>query len=429
MQWMQHYVMVMRNLILIIVFLFLSCISHFAASILSQRAKKHKSGLIKNTVIINEQTARPDKTLHECYSTPTEEKLTRSALKSEFDKYVIGDRKTLVILDSLNYIKGFRYELHCISKASGEKHGVIWLICREEVAKKWNEKRTDEKNKYTEETMDELILRYEPPDQRNRWDRPLYRVDVHSTLDQSLLAELKLNQDHVDTANNNDDDETGKAAEKILKKSVYNMHSLSDAIKDSSQSSTITSNKKLGSSFRKVTTGSGGFRRAGVVPEQDSLEKKNHSTEKGDDNTSEVIAEDTTSKRLGKEREVKKMEDLIDAILDSFLLDVEALKEGQSTMLTTAASSNVLNDVESISQDISNAFLNAQSNASVGGGKITVPIGSGKTFSIQVNKTVQAVEMKRLRRQYVSWIKDNPPRDVSTEGIAASFLSFIENQL
>ena len=92
------------------------------AKLLAERAKSHRSGLIKNVVIINEQSARPDKTLFQCYETSTEEKLTRSALKSEFDKYVVGDRTTLVILDSLNYIKGFRYELHCISKAVGEKH-------------------------------------------------------------------------------------------------------------------------------------------------------------------------------------------------------------------------------------------------------------------------------------------------------------------
>lgn len=391
--------------------------------------KKHSSGLIKNTVIINEQSARPDKTLLECYATSTEEKLTRSALKSEFDKHVIGDTKTLVILDSLNYIKGFRYELHCISKAVGEKHGVIWLLCREEVAKKWNEKRSDERQKYSEEIMNELILRYEPPDQRNRWDKPLYRVDVHSTLEDKLLDELQICKDNENTNNDDtDDDQTGRAAENILNKSVYNMHSLSDAIKGSTQSATVTSKKKIGSSFRRASPG-GGFKRA-VATDTNIT----HS-----DTKESVIAEGASisndegceqRKHQAPKRKLKKMEDLVDAILDSFLLDVEPLKEGQSTKLSTAASSNVLHDVDIISQNIATTFLNAQRNTSLGnGGSISVPIGSGKTFSIQINKTVQIVEMKRLRKQYVRWVKDNPPRDTSSMGISYSFLSFLENQL
>lgn len=385
--------------------------------------------MIKNTVIINEQSARPDKTLIECYATSTEEKLTRSALKSEFDKHLIGDTKTLVILDSLNYIKGFRYELHCISKAVGEKHGIIWLLCREEVAKKWNEKRCDERQKYSEEIMNELILRYEPPDQRNRWDKPLYRVDVHSTLEDKLLEELEIFKDNDNiNSGGTDDDQTGRAAERILNKSVYNMHSLSDAIKAPTQSATVTSKKKIGSSFRRASPGSG-FRRAVVTNTTDTYSdtKQSVNAESANISNSEECKQ---TKHKDSKRKVKKMEDLIDAILDSFLLDVEPLKEGQSTKISFAASSNVLHDVDIISQNIATAFLNAQSNASLGnGGSINVPIGPGKTFNIQVNKTVQIMEMKRLRKQYVRWVKDNPPRDTSHIGISSSFLSFLENQL
>lgn len=67
------------------------------SELLASRALTHKSSLIKSTVIISEKTARPDKTLRECYSNSTEEKLTRSALKSEFDKFV-KDPSKLVIL-------------------------------------------------------------------------------------------------------------------------------------------------------------------------------------------------------------------------------------------------------------------------------------------------------------------------------------------
>ncbi len=478
-------------------------------------------------MIINEQSARPDKTPYECYCSSKEEKFTRSALKSEFDKYVVGDKKTLVILDSMNYIKGFRYELHCISKAMGEKHAVVWLLCGETIAKKWNDQRrksrrgqniqngqngqngqnvngekdedqnsdNDKDYFYTEEMMDELMQRYEPPDQRNRWDRPLYRVDVHSTLSDSDLEDLNLNMNldmnldvnmnsrtskeankskivdgtssktsndgdnDFNNSNGNDDqedqDETSRTAAKILNKSVYNMHSLSDAIKDSTQSKTVTSNKKMGSSFRRATAtakvgarsggvgarpGAGaGFRRANKQQTTTTVKDKNDGNNNTVTREMEITATTTQIPKKTDQkhkRQVKKMEDLVDAILDSFLLDVEPLKEGQSTKLSTAAATNVLNDVDSISQDVATAFLNAQQNSTINstssGGKIFVQIGSGKmgkTFGIQVNKTVSVLEMKRLRRQYVRWVKDYPPKDTSKVGIATSFLSFLENNL
>lgn len=52
-----------------------------------------------------------------------QEKDTRGTLKSEVDRWVTKDN--LVILDSLNYIKGFRYELYCISRAQSSPHCVV----------------------------------------------------------------------------------------------------------------------------------------------------------------------------------------------------------------------------------------------------------------------------------------------------------------
>mmetsp|Transcript_30388 Transcript_30388/g.35377 ORF Transcript_30388/g.35377 Transcript_30388/m.35377 type:complete len:463 (-) Transcript_30388:243-1631(-) len=445
------------------------------AKLLRERALNHKSKLIQNVFIVNEQSARPDKTLRECYSTSTEEKLTRSALKNEFDMHV-GKEKTLVVLDSMNYIKGFRYELHCISKASGGKHGVIWLICNEEVAKKWNEQRSEISNTgesgtsndndnqsknedcyYSEEMMEELMLRYEPPDQRNRWDRPLYRVDVNSTLDDNILGNLKLSN-HTTNPNIND------SAEEVLQKSVYNMHSLSEVIKDSSQSTVVTStasNKIMGSSCRittaatttstvtaPATTGSGfrraaasksGFQRA-ISSSSSSTRKKieskhtynNDTTTTSSFNIVEIKQNVNETSPTNTKRVIKKMENLIEEILDSFLLDVEPLKQGQSTQIPRSAATNLLHDVDSISQDVANMFLTAQQNQGGigGGGKILIPIEVGKEpISIQVNKNIKAVELKRFRRQYVKWAKEHPPRDTSKIGIATSFLSFLENQL
>ncbi len=41
------------------------------------------------------------------------------------DKLISQDR--IVILDSTNYIKGFRYEMHCLVRAARTTHCVIYL--------------------------------------------------------------------------------------------------------------------------------------------------------------------------------------------------------------------------------------------------------------------------------------------------------------
>jgi len=426
--------------------------------------------------------------------------MTRAALKSEFEKHCGGSGKnnTLVILDSMNYIKGYRYELHCIAKAAGEKHAVIWVLLQPDIAIRWNNERRQRHNDecasinepkedrvndggssgsrpsavegdvnyyYTEDQMKELTCRYEPPDQRNRWDRPLYRVDVTSTLDAKSLG------DYCVTKTDDDGDDTGKAAEEVLHNSVYNFHSLSDAIRDESQSKVATSSNysklqrqrnktaSVSSSFQRRAVGGrstgraggarGGFQRHiplattttdGKQHDDAGIPRSVSSNEEINANGNINVKDESTNITGVKGNAVKKnIEDLIDAILDSFLLDVQPLKQGMSTKSHTSASSNVLHQVDSISQQTMTAFLSAQQKAGAsGGGNLKIPIGVGsdvnatggeETYSIQSTRTIRVVEMKRWKRQYIKWVSDHPPKDTSEVGIARSFLSYVENQI
>ncbi|XP_036613712.1 protein KTI12 homolog [Trichosurus vulpecula] len=54
--------------------------------------------------------------LREAYSDSTREKALRAALKASVERD-LGPR-AVVLLDSLNYIKGFRYELYCLARAA-----------------------------------------------------------------------------------------------------------------------------------------------------------------------------------------------------------------------------------------------------------------------------------------------------------------------
>lgn len=78
-----------------------------------------------------------------------------------------------VILDSLNYIKGFRYELYCLSKLLKTTQCVVHCDTPTQIASNWNEERSPESEKYSEEIFQALVQRFEPPDSRNRWDSPL----------------------------------------------------------------------------------------------------------------------------------------------------------------------------------------------------------------------------------------------------------------
>jgi len=48
------------------------------------------------------------------YKDPQMEKILRASLKSNVEKLI--DKNRVVIIDSLNYIKGFRYELYCLAR-------------------------------------------------------------------------------------------------------------------------------------------------------------------------------------------------------------------------------------------------------------------------------------------------------------------------
>ncbi|ANZ77197.1 BA75_04207T0 [Komagataella pastoris] len=92
-------------------------------------------------------------------------------------------RKTIVILDSLAYIKGFRYQLHCESKAMGTPYCLLHIIAPTESCYKWNEERDLTKDtKWDKDLIDALIMRYEEPNHLNRWDSPLVPVPYDEPL-------------------------------------------------------------------------------------------------------------------------------------------------------------------------------------------------------------------------------------------------------
>ncbi|XP_049699154.2 protein KTI12 homolog [Helicoverpa armigera] len=124
------------------------------------------------------------------YLDSQKEKRVRGYLKSEVLRLIGKDG--VVILDGSNYIKGYRYELYCASKASKSTQCTVYTIRNHNEAWEDNLKRQSETDAgntentsipYTEEVFNALTrLRFEEPNSNNRWDSPLFTVQPSDEL-------------------------------------------------------------------------------------------------------------------------------------------------------------------------------------------------------------------------------------------------------
>ena len=107
------------------------------------------------------------------FESSAREKEIRCSIRGEVERLLSPDK--LVIVDSPSYVKGFRYELYCISKHARTPHCLLVSSATLERVIQWNKER--EGIKFREETLREVDMRFEPPNEANRWDRPLFRLE------------------------------------------------------------------------------------------------------------------------------------------------------------------------------------------------------------------------------------------------------------
>ncbi|KAK0416473.1 hypothetical protein QR680_012509 [Steinernema hermaphroditum] len=109
------------------------------------------------------------------YNDSQKEREHRNFLRSMVQKELTKDG--IVICDSLNYIKGFRYELFCIGKLVQTTYAVVHCDAVEATCSWLNEQKCEEE-RYPVAKIQELLMRYEHPEAKNRWDSPLYVVKI-----------------------------------------------------------------------------------------------------------------------------------------------------------------------------------------------------------------------------------------------------------
>ena len=474
------------------------------ANKIRERALLTQNQSIERVVIVDEVVANSTVTYiaeiaQICYKSSSAEKVMRGALKSAFDRAVASavhdekissqqnKKKTLIILDSTNYIKGYRYELYCICKAATGSYCVVWCLNDVNTVKEWNIRRRNalpdpSSSYYSDDILDALILRYEPPDERNRWDQPLYRIDLR-TAEQVEQQQLQ-KQGGIGIA------------EQLLHHSLYNMHNLSEAIATTTTStgplndtangtstavdesaaaiveeSIIPKNKSSStfkrSAFQKKTTApsvSTTTTTKAMTLTAEALSSFSHTLPSLEPSTDAIgAATTTTSSNVGVSRRPNRprsgmgqqqqqqqghrtMEDQVDEFLLQFIQNVQPLKEGTSTRQHRSVDSDVLHIVDTVTQQLCNVIVDIISTTNLNNqttDRMEIPFRN-KVWYLDCSKTSTAnvpriqdwltlETLREIRTKYVQWIRKNPIEELesgnTTHVIVESFLSYITSQM
>merc|ERR1712210_319170 len=127
-----------------------------------------------------------DLTKNQVFNDSKHEKAVRGRLKSEVIKLL--SRDGVVVCDGLNYIKGFRYELYCASKAAKTTQCTVHCDLSVQDCEAWNRGRPEE-GKWEDEVLAALAMRYEAPVCGNRWDAPLHLVLRDGQIDCQAISD------------------------------------------------------------------------------------------------------------------------------------------------------------------------------------------------------------------------------------------------
>ncbi|XP_015786475.1 protein KTI12 homolog [Tetranychus urticae] len=149
----------------------------------SQKLQNYFNEIGCQTIIISDNDYIDN--VNHIYSDSNREKEIRGQLKSGVQRHL--NKEKVVILDSSNYIKGFRYELFCLAKEQATTYCVVECANHKDKLKTINEARQNGK-RYDDKIFNELFLRYEAPDSQNRWDSPYF---VFSNLLEASFDDIK----------------------------------------------------------------------------------------------------------------------------------------------------------------------------------------------------------------------------------------------
>ncbi|KZT66358.1 chromatin associated protein KTI12 [Daedalea quercina L-15889] len=111
------------------------------------------------------------------------EKSARAALFTAMQRRMGQD--TILIVDAMNYIKGFRYQMYCAAREIKVRVCTVYILATPDLCKEWNTSREDGMQ-YPSDILGNLLHRYEEPSSMVRWDSPLFTI---SWMDEDVPAD------------------------------------------------------------------------------------------------------------------------------------------------------------------------------------------------------------------------------------------------
>lgn len=144
------------------------------------RARLEAKG--RRVVVVDEPGLRLRR--DDAYADARAEKNTRGLLKATVERALYRDGP-VVVLDAGNGIKGYRYELWCLARQAQTRFCVVHCDTLPEEARERNDARRRSRGEgdspaaaaadaFSKAIFDDLVFRFEPPTEKNRWDAPLF---------------------------------------------------------------------------------------------------------------------------------------------------------------------------------------------------------------------------------------------------------------
>jgi len=132
------------------------------------------SGPLKTVVVINDDALN---ILRSSYDDSKSEKISRATFFTALQREI--NRSTVIIADSLNYIKGYRYQMYCAAREQSIRVATVFVAATPEICRERFQKLTTSESSapcYNESTFENLLMRYEEPSSMARWDSPLFTI-------------------------------------------------------------------------------------------------------------------------------------------------------------------------------------------------------------------------------------------------------------
>ncbi|KAF1743086.1 hypothetical protein MXB_739 [Myxobolus squamalis] len=146
-------------------------------STVAGKLKVYYENLGKRVLVISENDLL-NGNRDELFNEPDSEIYCRISIKNfAIQSFVKFD---IVIIDSMSYIKSFRYEIYCATKAQRQLQVILHLKTSIDVCREWNKK--ENLLRYSDATLQAIFDRFEYPNRLNRWDFPMISVDVLSEI-------------------------------------------------------------------------------------------------------------------------------------------------------------------------------------------------------------------------------------------------------